>query len=133
MRTLAAISLSFAAAVFAAVLLPWSGWTWWAAIVCGAMGLAAVLLRRRLPDQLRLRAAVILFSLCGGLLYFGGYQALVQQPVLERCGREAEFSAVAADFGQLTELGGRVTLRHVAPQPKKVLEAAGIGRMMTIQ
>lgn len=102
MRTLAAISLSFAAAVFAAVLLPWSGWTWWAAIVCGAMGLAAVLLRRRLPDQLRLRAAVILFSLCGGLLYFGGYQALVQQPVLERCGREAEFSAVAADFGQLT-------------------------------
>lgn len=110
MRTLAAISLSFAAAVFAAVLLPWSGWTWWAAIVCGAMGLAAVLLRRRLPDQLRLRAAVILFSLCGGLLYFGGYQALVQQPVLERCGREAEFSAVAADFGQLTEQGGRVTV-----------------------
>ena len=51
MRTLAAISLSFAAAVFAAVLLPWSGWTWWAAIVCGAMGLAAVLLRRRLPDM----------------------------------------------------------------------------------
>lgn len=110
MRTLAAISLSFAAAVFAAVLLPWSGWTWWAAIVCGAMGLAAVLLRRRLPDKLRLRAAVILFSLCGGLLYFGGYQALVQQPVLERCGREAEFSAVAADFGQLTEQGGRVTM-----------------------
>lgn len=110
MRTLAAISLSFAAAVFAATLLPWSGWTWWAAIVCGAMGLAAVLLRRRLPDQLRLRAAVILFSLCGGLLYFGGYQALVQQPVLERCGREAEFSAVAADFGQLTEQGGRVTV-----------------------
>lgn len=110
MRTLAAISLSFAAAVFAAVLLPWSGWTWWAAIVCGAMGLAAVPLRRRLPDQLRLRAAVILFSLCGGLLYFGGYQALVQQPVLERCGREADFSAVAADFGQLTEQGGRVTV-----------------------
>lgn len=110
MRTLAAISLSFAAAVFAAALLPWSGWTWWAAIVCGVLGLAAVLLRRRLPDQLRLRAAVILFSLCGGLLYFGGYQALVQQPVLERCGREAEFSAVVADFGQLTEQGGRVTV-----------------------
>ena len=47
MRTLAAISLSFAAAVFAAALLPWSGWTWWAAIVCGVLGLAAVLLRRR--------------------------------------------------------------------------------------
>ena len=34
---------------------------------------------------------------------------------------------------RMRELGGRVTLRHVAPQPKKVLEAAGIGRMMTIQ
>lgn len=30
--------------------------------------------------------------------------------MLERCGREAEFSAVAADFGQLTEQGGRVTM-----------------------
>ena len=105
MRTLAAISLSFAAAVFAAVLLPWSGWTWWAAIVCGAMGLAAVLLRRRLPDKLRLRAAVLLISLCGGQLYFGGYQALVQQPVLDRCGREAAFSATVENYGQQTERG----------------------------
>ena len=29
--------------------------------------------------------------------------------------------------------GGSVVLRHVAPQPKKVLEAAGIGRMMTLE
>lgn len=32
----------------------------------------------------------------------------------------------------MRELGGGVTLRNVAPQPKKVLEAAGVGRMMTI-
>ena len=34
---------------------------------------------------------------------------------------------------RMRELGGRIELRHVAAQPKKVLEAAGVGRMMTIQ
>ena len=34
---------------------------------------------------------------------------------------------------RMRELGGSVVLRHVAPQPKKVLEAAGIGRMMTLE
>ena len=34
---------------------------------------------------------------------------------------------------RMQELGGTVTLRHVAQQPRKVLEAAGIGRMMTIE
>lgn len=34
---------------------------------------------------------------------------------------------------RMRELGGCVALRNVAPQPKKVLEAAGLGRMMKIQ
>lgn len=34
---------------------------------------------------------------------------------------------------RMRELGGGVKLYHVAPQPKKVLEAAGVGRMMTVQ
>ena len=34
---------------------------------------------------------------------------------------------------RMRELGGCVKLYHVAPQPKKVLEAAGVGRMMTVQ
>lgn len=34
---------------------------------------------------------------------------------------------------RMRELGGCVELRHVAPQPKKVLEAAGLGRMMAIR
>ena len=34
---------------------------------------------------------------------------------------------------RMRELGGSIKLYHVAPQPKKVLEAAGVGRMMTIQ
>ena len=79
MRMLASIALSFAAAVFAAVLLPWSGWAWWAAAAAGALGLLAVFLRRHLPEKLRLRAAVMLFSLCAGLVYYGGYQNLVQR------------------------------------------------------
>ena len=54
MRMLASIALSFAAAIFAAVLLPWSGWTWWAAAAAGALGLLAVFLRRHLPEKLRL-------------------------------------------------------------------------------
>ena len=33
----------------------------------------------------------------------------------------------------LRELGGSVALHHVAPQPRKVFEAAGIGRMMPIE
>ena len=110
MRMLASIALSFAAAVFAAVLLPRSGWTWWAAAAAGALGLLAVFLRRHLPEKLRLRAAVMLFSLCAGLVYYGGYQNLVQRPVLDRCGREAAFSATAENYGQLTERGAKVTV-----------------------
>ena len=34
---------------------------------------------------------------------------------------------------RMRELGGSIKLYHVAPQAKKVLEAAGVGRMMTIQ
>ena len=110
MRMLASIALSFAAAVFAAVLLPWSDWTWWAAAAVGTLGLLAIFLRRHLPEKLRLRAAVMLFSLCAGLVYYGGYQNLVQRPVLDRCGREAAFSATVENYGQLTERGAKVTV-----------------------
>ncbi len=34
---------------------------------------------------------------------------------------------------RMRELGGSIKLYHVAPQAKKVLEAAGVGRIMTIQ
>ena len=33
---------------------------------------------------------------------------------------------------RMRELGGRIELRHVAAQPRKVLETAGVGRMMSI-
>lgn len=34
---------------------------------------------------------------------------------------------------RMRELGGRIELRHVAAQPRKVLETAGVGRMMSIR
>ena len=34
---------------------------------------------------------------------------------------------------RMRELGGTVMLRHVAQQPRKVFEASGVGRMMTIE
>lgn len=34
---------------------------------------------------------------------------------------------------RMREMGGTVTLRHVAAQPRKVFEASGVGRMMTIE
>ena len=51
--------------LLAAVLLPWSGGTWWAAIVCGAMGLAAVLLRRDVRHPLGLAAGTLIIA--GGI------------------------------------------------------------------
>lgn len=34
---------------------------------------------------------------------------------------------------RMRELGGSVVLQHVGPQPRKVFEASGIGRMMRIE
>ena len=67
-------------------------------------------------------------------------------PLIEGCGvrkivfdmKQTEFmdsSGIAValrGWQRMRELGGSVTLRHVAQQPRKVFEAAGVGRMMTI-
>ncbi len=34
---------------------------------------------------------------------------------------------------RMRELGGTVTLRHVAQQPRRVFDASGVGHMMTIE
>ena len=34
---------------------------------------------------------------------------------------------------RMREVGGSVLLRHVAKQPRKLFEASGVGRMMTIE
>ena len=89
MRTLATIALSFAAGVFAAVLLGVGVWQLWAAGACLLAGLVLLGLKRTMPARLRLRGMLILFALCGALVYTALFQALVQAPVTARCGQMA--------------------------------------------
>lgn len=110
MRRLATVAFSFSAAIFAAVLLPFSGWLLWAAGAAGLLAVAAICLKGRLPDRLRLRALLILIPLCLGCLYFSAYQALVQEPVREYCGQTASFSGVAADYPTPTDKGVKLTI-----------------------
>ena len=111
MRTLATIALSFAAGVFAAVLLGVGVWQLWAAGACLLAGLVLLGLKRTMPARLRLRGMLILFALCGALVYTALFQALVQAPVTARCGQTGEFSGTVLSRPVETEWGVRVTIR----------------------
>ena len=111
MRTLATIALSFAAGVFAAVLLGVGVWQLWAAGACLLAGLVLLGLKRTMPARLRLRGMLILFALCGALVYTALFQALVQAPVTARCGQMGEFSGMVLSRPVETEWGVRVTIR----------------------
>ena len=111
MRTLATIALSFAAGVFAAVLLGVGVWQLWAAGACLLVGLVLLGLKRTMPARLRLRGMLILFALCGALVYTALFQALVQTPVTARCGQMGEFSGTVLSRPVETEWGVRVTIR----------------------
>lgn len=111
MRTLATIALSFAAGVFAAVLLGVGVWQLWAAGACLLAGLVLLGLKRTMPARLRLRGMLILFALCGALVYTALFQALVQAPVTARCGQTGEFSGTVLSRPVKTEWGVRVTIR----------------------
>ena len=97
MRTLATIALSFAAGVFAAVLLGVGVWQLWAAGACLLAGLVLLGLKRTMPARLRLRGMLILFALCGALVYTALFQALVQAPVTDVYKRQA---VLCAGWGQ---------------------------------
>ena len=111
MRILATIALSFAAGVFAAVLLGVGVWQLWAAGACLLAGLVLLGLKRTMPARLRLRGMLILFALCGALVYTALFQALVQAPVTARCGQTGEFSGTVLSRPVETEWGVRVTIR----------------------
>ena len=46
---------------------------------------------------------------------------------------EREIAVALRGWQRMREVGGSVLLRHVAKQPRKVFEASGVGRMMTIE
>ena len=92
MRVLATAAFSFSVAVLTAVLMPESGWYVYAAAALAVSAMAALLFGRR--RRWGRRAALIGFSAAVALLYFTGYQQIVQQPVLDQCGREASFTGV---------------------------------------
>ena len=68
-------------------------------------------LKRTMPARLRLRGMLILFALCGALVYTALFQALVQAPVTARCGQMGEFSGTVLSRPVETEWGVRVTIR----------------------
>ena len=109
MRVLATIAFSFAAGIFVAVLLPWTGWYVWAAGALLMGALAVALLRKKLP-QTRY-ALVILVSMAVSLIYFSAYQTLITAPVKELCGEEPRpFTATVADYPTTTNYGAKVTV-----------------------
>lgn len=108
MRKLATIAFSFAAATFAAVLLPWDGWQLWAACALTVCALAIAFLGRkhRTPSRMLL----ILCSMAVALAYFDLYRSVICRPVVEQCGEEHSFTGVVADFPVSAERGEKVTL-----------------------
>lgn len=104
------IAFAFAAGIFAAVLLPWSGWYLWAALVLALAGLAALLGRKKWRFGVHL--AVLLLSAAASLAYFTAYDALVYRPVREWCAGEQPryFTGVVADYPLQTAQGYRVTI-----------------------
>ena len=94
MRILATIALSFAAGIFAAVLLPWQGWQLIAGIVFAVCGVAFLILKRCFPQRSKWwpRLILIAFSLAVSLFYFTVYRAVKVTPVLEQCGKAGSFA-----------------------------------------
>lgn len=112
MRILATIAISFAAAIFAAVLLPFSGWTHIAGLALAGAGLVCLLLKKviRTRRKLWLRMALIALAAAAALFYFDCYHAWVVAPLRAACGVEQKFSATVVDFPEDTDYGGKVTV-----------------------
>ena len=112
MRALATIAMSFSAAVFAAVLLPWEGWIGPAAggfALLGAVGLLAKGLLRK-HKRAWLRWVLISLSAAAALVWFGFHQTHIVEPVRDKCGAEHHFSALVAEFPEKTRFGAKVTV-----------------------
>ena len=109
MRVLAMTAFSFAAAFLTAALTEETGWYLYAAAALLVLAVIAFFFRKR--RKLWSRVALLTISAAAALAYFTGYQALVQQPVLDKCGQELPFTGVVCDYAIETDYGARVTVR----------------------
>lgn len=108
MRVLATIAFSFSFGIFTSVLLPWSGWRIYAAIVCAAAGGIFCIFHRKKVGK---RAILMAFSLCAALLYHGFYQSVFVTPALKNCGETTAFSGTVMDWAEATDYGAKVAVK----------------------
>ena len=107
MRILATVALSFSAACFCAVLLPWDGWQLYAAAALLAAAVVVFLLRSL---GCRTRLLLLTLSACAGLCWTWGYEQLVVAPVRQQVDQTTEFHATVTEYPQTTDWGGKVTV-----------------------
>ncbi|MBQ0038481.1 MAG: DNA internalization-related competence protein ComEC/Rec2 [Clostridiales bacterium] len=110
---LATLALSFAAAVFGAVLLPGGIWSFWAALTLLCLAVVVLIFRKRLQRRIANLPRRLLLILCAaavGLLYVRGYQQVICQPVTQQCGDAHSFSATVCEQAIPTDSGGKVTV-----------------------
>ena len=62
----------------------------------------------------------------------GRQAAATPEAVQDAATPQGGIAVALRGWQRMRELGGAVTLYHVAQQPRKVFEASGVGRMVTI-
>lgn len=112
MRILATIAFSFSGAIFAAALLPWDGWQWYAGTVLAVAALVMLAMKRpmRCQARLRLRLLLILFSAAAALAWFGIYRMIFAAPLAENYGQTLDFQATVVEYPEDTNTGAKVTV-----------------------
>lgn len=130
MRTLAIVAFSFAIGTLVSALVPTVGWQLPAAGALILVGVVFLLLRRRWVHGTRL--ALMALSAAVSLVYFLGYQQLVQQPVLDKCEQELPFSGVVCDYPIASDYGAKVTIRLEGSSLRKAV-LYGDAELLTLQ
>lgn len=108
MRIVATVCFAFGAGVAAAQYLLPTELLPFAALGCAALGLLWTLLLR---GSIRLRVALVAFSLAAALAWDYGYVRLVQEPFLALTGEARTLELEAADYPSETAYGRRVEVR----------------------
>lgn len=112
MRILVTVSFSFAAALLAAVYLPWDGWQLYGAAALLLAAVVLLLLKKSFTNHpaLRVRGVLILFSAATALLWQCAYHRMVVAPVEEYYGTTQTISATVVDYPVKTDKGMKVTV-----------------------